>query len=185
MHYLTNRKNLINYKQDLQVTPLSTVKVMALIRPLHHGLVRLLEILRRDHVPVPANSAQPCLCADRRDLGRIQPLRSPDEVLELYVRRELHLGSGRGEDQAPLATVRQRELDLAVQSPRAHQSRVERVGAVCGHDHFDIGVLVKAIHLVQKLEHYALDFAVGGDCGVVSGHADRIDFAVIFYSFFI
>ena len=28
---------------------------------------------------------------------------------------------------------------------------------ICGHDHFDIGRLVKAVHLIQELEQNTLD----------------------------
>jgi hypothetical protein len=41
--------------------------------------------------------------------------------------------------------------NFAVEASWTQQGRVQRVGAVGGHDHLDLSEDVKAIHLVEKL----------------------------------
>lgn len=41
--------------------------------------------------------------------------------------------------------------NFAVEASWAQQGRVQRVGAVGGHDHLDLSKDVKAVHLVEKL----------------------------------
>lgn len=60
------------------------------------------------------------------------------------------------ENQTFLSSVWQRELNLAIQSPRPQQRWVQRVRSVGRHDDLDIDSLVKAVHLVEKLHQYSL-----------------------------
>lgn len=57
-----------------------------------------------------------------------------DTVLQVDLLREVHLAGDGGEDEAFLPAVRQRELDLPVQTTRSEQRRVQGVGSVGGHD---------------------------------------------------
>jgi hypothetical protein len=56
-------------------------------------------------------------------------------VLEVNFVAEVHLGRDRGEDQALLPPVWERELNLPVQTARPQQCGIERVSAVRRHDH--------------------------------------------------
>ena len=57
--------------------------------------------------------------------------------------------------------VRQRDLDLAVQSPRAQQRGVQRVWAVRRHHHLHLAEIIEAVELVEQLHERALDLAIG------------------------
>lgn len=56
--------------------------------------------------------------------------------------------------------VRKAELDLPIQAPRSHQSRVQSVRSIGGHEHFDVASWVETIQLVDKLKHGPLDLIV-------------------------
>ena len=71
--------------------------------------------------------------------GRL--FRPCDVVLEVDLLREVHLGGDGGEDESLLTPVRQRELDLPVQTAGSKESRIEGVLTVGGHDH----LLIKLI----------------------------------------
>lgn len=96
-------------------------------------------------------------------------------VLEVDVGADAHLARDRLEDQPLLPPTRVRELDLAVQPPRAQQRRVERVGAVRRHDDLDVDVLVEPVHLGQEFDQDPLHFAVGAGLGVETLRRDRVD----------
>lgn len=65
-----------------------------------------------------------------------------------------------GEQENRSTPVGQGELNLAVEAARAQERRVERVGAVRGHDHLHVRVLLETVHLVEQLEQNALHLAV-------------------------
>lgn len=56
--------------------------------------------------------------------------------------------------------VRQAEFDLPVQTTRSHEGRVQGVRSVGGHQHFDVATWVKAIQLVDELQHCSLNLVV-------------------------
>lgn len=56
--------------------------------------------------------------------------------------------------------IRQAELDLPVQTSRSHEGRVQGVWSVGGHQHFDVAARVKAVQLVDELQHSPLDLIV-------------------------
>lgn len=57
-----------------------------------------------------------------------------DTVLQVHLLGQVHFTGDGGEDEALLSAVRQRELDLPVQTARSEQGRVQSVGSVCCHD---------------------------------------------------
>lgn len=62
-----------------------------------------------------------------------------DTVLQVDLLWQVHLAGDGGEDEAFLPAVRQRELDLPVQTARSEQRRVQGVGSVGGHDDLRAG----------------------------------------------
>ncbi len=56
--------------------------------------------------------------------------------------------------------VRQTELYLPVQTSRSHQGWVQGVWSVGGHQDFDVASGVKAVQLVDELQHSSLDLIV-------------------------
>lgn len=56
--------------------------------------------------------------------------------------------------------VRQTELDLPVQTSGSHQGWVQCVWSVGGHQNFDVATRVKAVQLVDELQHGPLDLVV-------------------------
>lgn len=77
------------------------------------------------------------LLTDGIDVCATDPVRPCNVILEVDVLTQVHLGSDGGEDEAFLATVWHRELDLTVKSARAQQGRVQSVGTVRCHDHLE------------------------------------------------
>ena len=71
--------------------------------------------------------------------------------------------------------IGQSELDLAIEASGSHQSRIEGVRSVGGHEHFDVTARVKAVQLVDELEHSALHFVVAAGAVVEARAADGVD----------
>jgi hypothetical protein len=64
--------------------------------------------------------------------------------------------------------VRQRELDLSIDSSRSNERRVERLDLVGGHDDFDVASSVEPVELVEEFEHGSLDLSLAAGGRVVS-----------------
>jgi len=56
--------------------------------------------------------------------------------------------------------IRQRELDLTVDTTWSDERWVERFDSVCRHDYFDIAACVETVELVEKFQHCSLNFAL-------------------------
>ena len=54
--------------------------------------------------------------------------------------------------------VRQRELDLPVDTARSDKRWVERLDLVGGHDDLHVAATIETIKLVEELQHRALNF---------------------------
>lgn len=65
--------------------------------------------------------------------------------------------------------VRQAELDLAVQTARSHEGRVQGVRSVGGHQHLDVTTRVEAVQLVDELQHRPLDLVVSTGAVIKTG----------------
>ena len=55
--------------------------------------------------------------------------------------------------------VRERELDLSVDTSWSNQSGVQGLDPVRGHDDLDVSSCVESVELVEELQHCSLDFA--------------------------
>lgn len=60
----------------------------------------------------------------------------------------------------PHLQVRQAELDLSVQTTGSHESRVQSVRSVGGHQDLDVSSGVKSVQLVDELQHGPLNLVI-------------------------
>ena len=74
------------------------------------------------------------LLADGVDISTADLIWASNVVLQVDVVTQVHLVGDRAEDESLLTSVRKRKLDLAIQTTRSEQSRIQRVGAVGCHD---------------------------------------------------
>ena len=80
------------------------------------------------------------------------------------------------ENLLALLHVGKSHLDLAVETPGAHQRLVEDVGAVRSREHDDSRIGLEAVHLGKKLVQRIFTFVVARESGVLAaGAADGID----------
>lgn len=77
-------------------------------------------------------------------------LNDKDTVLQVDLLREVHFTRDGGEDEAFLSAVRQRELNLSVQTARTQEGGVQRVSSVGGHDHLRGSLNVSKGHRSKK-----------------------------------
>lgn len=71
--------------------------------------------------------------------------------------------------------VRQRDLDLSVQTSGTEQRRVKCVGPVGSHDDFGLAQVVETVELVQQLHERSLDFSVGAGSFGETTSTDGVD----------
>ena len=79
------------------------------------------------------------------------------------------------EDLQPPAHVGQRHHDLPVEAARAHDGRVEDVGAVGRGHHHDAARVVEAVHLDEELVQGLVVIAGGRVAAAPAGAAHRVD----------
>ena len=113
-------------------------------------------------------------------------------ILQIDVSGDGHLGRDGLKDEALLPSGRQRELDLAVQPTGSQQRGIQCIGSIGSHDdllsnhqlhtqekremrtNFDGTALIKAIHLVQKLQQDALHLPIGARLRIEPLGSDRV-----------
>mmetsp|Transcript_2555 Transcript_2555/g.5383 ORF Transcript_2555/g.5383 Transcript_2555/m.5383 type:complete len:258 (+) Transcript_2555:150-923(+) len=80
------------------------------------------------------------------------------------------------ENVPPSLQIGQSEFDLAIQSARSHQSRIERIGPIRGHQNLNVSSRVESIQFRDNLEHGPLDLVVGSIIvASATGSTDSID----------
>lgn len=152
------------------------IKLVILTCPLHLARVRVLEIALDNVVSVFPDSAEAGLLHDGGDDGAGQGVVSDDKAVEVDLRCETHLARDGAEDESSLSAVAEAgEFDLSVEATRTEQGRVECIGTVGGHDNLDVRGLVKAVHLVQKLEENTLNFTIGAGLSIETFGCDGVD----------
>ena len=72
-------------------------------------------------------------------------------------------------------TVRILEQNLAIDTARTDQCRIQRLDLVRGHDDLDITSVIETVQLVQQLQHSALDLTLSSACRFVTLCTNRID----------
>ena len=86
---------------------------------LHCFFVCLLEIFGENNVPVLPYSLHTCFLANALDVSCRNLLWARDEVFEVYIIWKIHLAGQSLENEYLLASVRERELNLSIQSTRS------------------------------------------------------------------
>lgn len=82
------------------------------------------------------------------------------------------------EDLRPSVEVWQAELNLSVQSSRPHQSRVQCVRSVGGHEHLDVSSRLEPVKLVDNFEHSSLHLVIAASAIIKPGSStEAIHFA--------
>ena len=155
----------------LEVQTLGDVALL----PVQRLLLGLDEVLLTDLHPALPQRQHPGLGADGLDVGPAQVVLAHDELLEVDVLGQCHLGRVDVEDVPLGLDVRQREFDLAIDPAGADEGGVETFDLVGGHDDLDVASLVESIELVEQLEHGPLDLAGAARGGVVPLGADGVD----------
>ena len=150
------------------------VEFVLLLALLDVVLVALLEVLGEHDVAILAHRLHARLLANGVDVGARDLVRPRHIVLQVDLVAQIHLGRYGGEDQTLLASIGQRKLDLAVETARSQERRVERVRSIRGHDDLDVDRLIEAVHLVEQLEQNALHLAVGAGLRVEALRRNRI-----------
>mmetsp|Transcript_385 Transcript_385/g.996 ORF Transcript_385/g.996 Transcript_385/m.996 type:complete len:285 (-) Transcript_385:792-1646(-) len=140
-----------------------------------HLLLGLLEVAVRDLHPPLTEREEPRLRAHGLNVRTAQLVLGHHELLEVDVLREGHAPRMDVEDAALRLHVGEGELDLAVDAAGAQQRGVEGLDPVGGHDHLDVAPRVEPIHLVEQLEHCALDLALAAALAVVALGAHGVD----------
>lgn len=69
------------------------------------------------------------------DIGPTDFVWSGHIVLQVHLLADVHFTGDGGEDESLLSSIRDRKLDLPVQSARSQKSRIQGVGSIGGHYH--------------------------------------------------
>ena len=145
--------------------------------PVAHGLfIRRIEILGQDDISVLPDRHQPRFCTDGTNVRMANLFAPIDVILQIQIVAEVHFRSCRLKNHAFLPPVRLWKFNFAIQPAGTEEGWIEGVGAVGGHDDFDVGRLVETVHLVQQFEQNALNFPVCPGLCVVPFGRNGIDF---------
>ncbi|KAI3480031.1 hypothetical protein L1887_57807 [Cichorium endivia] len=165
-HWKRERENLDGTVVDLGLVALGFLEFA-------HGLHK---VLLHAVVAVVADGKHAGLGGDVAQVGAVESVAELDDGLVVEL---LLLGHRLGVDLEDLEArllVGQRDLDLAVDTSRPHERRVERVGPVGGHDDLGLAEVVESVHLVEQLHERALDLAIRREqdtLGRLDAHAHK------------
>ncbi len=155
----------------LQVQTLGDVAFL----PVQRLLLGLNEVLLAHlHPPLPQGQ-HPRLGADGLDVGPTQIVLAHDELLEVDVLGQGHLGRVDVEDVALGLDVRQGEFDLAIDPAGTDEGWIKALDLVGRHDDLDVAPLVESVELVEQLQHGPLDLLGPARGGVVPLGPDGVD----------
>ena len=121
------------------------------LRALEHADDRLLELLLRDDAGPAADGEQRRLVDDAREVGAGEARAARRDALEVDVGRQRLATGVDAQDALAALGVGALDGDVAVEAARAHERRVEDVGAVRRGDDDDAGGDVEAVHLDEQL----------------------------------
>ena len=134
------------------------------------------EVLFRNEFLVVARGDQRGLVADVGDVGARETGGLARQERTVQLRIELQRTQVDVENLLALLHVGKSHLDLAVETPGAHQCLVEDVGPVGGGQNDDARIGLEAVHLRQKLVQRIFALVVARESGVLAaGAADGVD----------
>ena len=119
---------------------------------------------------------------DRRFIKQVGQISASEARGAASDRFEAHIGSEflvagmHLEDGEPAFDIRGIHLNLAVETTRAHQGRIEHIGTVRGRDDNDAAVSLEAIHFGEQLVEGLLAFVITATDTSAALPSDRIDF---------
>jgi len=116
------------------------------------------EVLHTNLHAAVSEGSEPCFRAHGFDVSARKLVFAHDELLKIDITVHVHLRSVDGEDLALSLLIRERELDLAINTSWSDKSGIERFDSVGGHDYLHVRSGVETIELVEQLKHSSLDF---------------------------
>ena len=148
-----------------------------LLISLNHLIDRFQEVVLGHRLASRPNGEHPRLRAHAPDLRSRGVGTEPSQQFEPNSSLARHRPRVDLKDLRPPLQIRQRELHLSVQPPRAFQRGIQRVGAIGGHEDLDIPAGVEPVELIDQLQHGVLDVGVAAVAvAVESRAADAVHF---------
>ena len=143
----------------------------------HHDLVLgALELLHGHRALVAARREQGGLVHQVREIGARKARGAARDDRGLDVVAERHLAHVHFEDLFAAAHIGQRHHDLAVETARPQQRRVQHVRSIGGGDDDDAFVALEAVHFHQQLVQRLLALIVAAAQARAPVPAHRVDF---------
>lgn len=133
------------------------------------------KIFFRRHLSSCSDGEHARLGGDTSELGTRAVRAQPRDELPPDIALDGHALGVDTEYIGSALEVGEGELDFAIDTTRAHESRVEGGRAVGGEHDFDIPPAVEAVELGDELEHSALDLVVAPRAVVEACPANGID----------
>src|SRR4051812_24584736 len=99
-----------------------------------------------------------------------------DELLEIDIFIQGHLGGMEGEDLALGDLIGVLEEDLTIDTTGTDEGGVESIDFVGSHDNLDISTIIETIQLIEEFQHSSLDFSLSTRCRLVTFRTNSIDF---------
>merc|ERR1719234_505896 len=127
---------------------------------LDHLMHSIEEVLLCGNLPSRPDGKHASLSADAAQLSTSGVRTQSRQQLVPNVLLDAHRSCMNFENVCPSVKVWQRELHLPIQPSWPHQGRVKCVWSVCCHQHLDVAARVKAVQLVDKLQHGSLNLIV-------------------------
>lgn len=160
------------YGDTLQIQTLR----LALLFRAEHSLSRRPEIRHLYPHAAFSERQQTRLRANGLDVSTREVVLLRDELLQVDVFVEAHLGRVQSKDLSLRHLVGVLEQDLSVDTSGSNQGGIQSLDLVGGHNDLDVASVVETVELVQKLQHGSLDFSLTARGGIVSLRTDGIDF---------
>ena len=140
-----------------------------------HPVAGRLEVLHGDRRDAPAHGVQGRLVDQVGQVGAAHPRRAPGHHRQVDVGSDALVLAVHRQDRQPLGQVGQGNDDLAVETARAQQGRVQDVRPVGGRHHDDAFGGLEAVHLGQHLVERLLPLVVAAAEAGAPLAADGVD----------
>ena len=145
------------------------------LRPENNLVLGLLEILHHHMLAPCASGPQRSFVDKVRQIRSREPRRSPRQRPKIDIIAKPNLAPVHDKDGFPALEIRQRNIHAPVESPWAHQCRIQNVRPVgCGDDHHAI-VAFESVHFDEQLVQGLLSFIVAAADADASRAANRIN----------
>ena len=123
----------------------------------------------------PAHRVDRRLARQRRDIGADEAVRGARQFAKIDLVAQRHAAGVNADDLAAAVLVGDPDHDLAVETAGAAQRLVDRIGAVGGGDHDQIGARLQPVHQRQQLGNEALFSLTRHPVALGSDRIDLVD----------